>query len=103
MRRGFLFGFDTANVLAFTAALFFVLILGHIDLRSKLNAQTIIYLEYFFFVMYATILAVSVNAIMFVSHSRLHLIQFQDNLVPKLLYWPLFLGVLLAITLGVFY
>jgi hypothetical protein len=98
-----LFGFSTSNVLTFCAALFFVVILGHIDLRSNLSSSEIIYLEYFFFVMYLAILAVSVNSILFVSHASVSLIQYKDNLIPELLYWPAITGMLLAITLWVFY
>ncbi|MDA0734822.1 MAG: cache domain-containing protein [Chloroflexi bacterium] len=98
-----LFGFSTSNVLTFCAALFFVVILGHIDLRSKLTASEIIYLEYFFFVMYIAILAVSVNSILFVSHAGVSLIQYKDNFIPKLLYWPVIAALLLGVTLWVFY
>lgn len=98
-----LFGFSTSNVLTFCAALFFVVILGHIDLRSHLNSSEIIYLEYFFFVMYLAILAVSVNSILFVSHASVSLVQYKDNLIPELLYWPAITGLLLGVTLWVFY
>jgi hypothetical protein len=98
-----LFGFSTSNVLTFCAALFFVVILGHIDLRGSLNSSEVIYLEYFFFVMYLAILAVSVNSILFVSYADVALIQYRDNFIPKLLYWPVITGILLAITLWVFY
>ena len=92
-----------AGWLASFFTLFFVVILGHIDLRSKLTSSEIIYLEYFFFVMYLAILAVSVNSILFVSHANVSLIQYKDNFIPKLLYWPVIASLLLGVTLWVFY
>jgi len=53
--------------------------------------------------MYLAILAVSVNSILFVSHANVSLIQYKDNFIPKLLYWPVIASLLLGVTLWVFY
>jgi Cache domain len=98
-----LHGFNTAAVLTYCAALFFVVILSHIDLRGKLVAREIIYLEYFYIVMYLTLLWVSVNTILFAGNFNLRFIQYGDNLIPQLLYWPVIQGLLLVITVLSFY
>jgi Cache domain len=98
-----LHGFNTAAVLTYCAALFFVVILSHIDLRGKLVAREIIYLEYFYIVMYLTLLWVSVNTILFAGNFTLRFIQYHDNLIPQLLYWPVIQGILLVITVVSFY
>ncbi len=96
-------GFSSSTVLAYCASLLFVLIVSHISLRGKINVSGISYLEYFYFVMYFAILMVSVNSILLASDSRFDLIRYQDNLIVKVLYWPIITGLLLLVTLGIFY
>ncbi len=98
-----LFGFSSSGVLGYCASLLFTLIIAHASLRSKLPAEGIIYLEYFYFVMYIAILAVSVNSILFASRSNIPVVDYKDNLIIKLLYLPLIALVIMLITLGVFY
>jgi hypothetical protein len=90
-------------VLAYCAALLFVLTVAHANLRDRLAAHGIIYLENFYFVMYFAILAVSINAIAFASPFTIRFIHSHDNLLVKLLYWPVILGLLLGITVVFFY
>lgn len=97
------YGFSSSAVLAYCAALFFVLILSHAALREDLATHGIIYLEYFYFIMYFAILAVSVNSILLASGTTLTFITYKDNLIAKLLYWPVILGVVFGIALAVFY
>jgi len=107
--RNALLGFNTSGVLASSSALFFVVMVSHIDLRSSLAAKEIIYLEAFYFVTYLTILIISINSILFswgvhfpVINNK-SLIQHRDNLIPKLLYWPMVTGQLLMLTLIALY
>lgn len=98
-----LYGFSSSTVLAYCAALFFVLIISHVSLRDKLAAVGIIYIEYFYFVLYFVILGVSLNSILLASTTRCFIVDYRDNLIIKLLYWPVLLGVLLIITIINFY
>ncbi|MEX2378319.1 MAG: hypothetical protein WD848_09865 [Dehalococcoidia bacterium] len=93
-----LFGTTTATVLAFSGSLMFVTIVGHNSLRSSLNASQLIYLEYFYFVMYLAILAVAVNTILFNSGHGGRLIGYRDNMIAKVLYWPLVTGTTFLVT-----
>lgn len=103
--RSALLGFNTARVLAACSALFFVVLLSHIDLRGSLAGKEILYLENFYFVTYLTLLIVSVNSILFSWDIRfpafngVSLIQHRDNLIPKLLFWPMITGQLFLLTL----
>ena len=83
-------------------SLFFVVILAHTSLRETLAAQKLVYLEYYFFVMYAAFLGVSVNAIMAALDVDHPLLRFGDNLIARLLYWPLLSLSLLVVTLIIF-
>ncbi|MEC4677792.1 MAG: cache domain-containing protein, partial [Nitrospirota bacterium] len=81
-------GFNASTTLASSSALFFVVLISHIDLRGSLAANEIFYMEYFYVVTYATILSISINAILFSWDIKIPFIQYRDNLLPKLFYWP---------------
>ena len=97
-----LYGFSTSSVLAYCAALFFVLIVSHVHLRNTLAAHGIIYMEYFYFVMYVAILMVSADSLLFASRKHYGWIDYEDNIVVKQLYWPTLTGAMFVITLIVF-
>ncbi len=98
-----LIGFNALEVLASASALFFVALLAHVELRSHIGANELIYMEYFFIIAYIMILIVSVNSILFSWGFNIRIIQFQDNNVPKLLYWPVLGGLLFSFTLFAFW
>ena len=102
MAKTDLLGFSVSAVLGFCAALFFVVILAHTSLRETLAAQSLVYLEYYFFVMYAAFLGVSVNAIVAASDVTHPILRHGDNLIARLLYWPLLSFSLLVVTLMIF-
>ena len=97
-----LFGFNTSAVLSFCAALFFVVIITHVNLRTNLSAQGIIYLELFYFLMYGAIMGVAVNAIIIASPLTIGLVHYRDNFLVRLTYWPILFSVLLLVTLFTF-
>lgn len=90
------------QTLAFSGSLFFVIILSHINLRSRITAQDIFYLEYFYFIMYFALLWTSVSSILF-GADKLHILHYKDNFVSKALFWPVTLGYLFVVTVMVFY
>jgi hypothetical protein len=89
--------------LSICATLLFVAVFSHIGARQKIAAQEIIYLEYFYVVMYFAILWVAVNSILFVRWTGSMFIQYEKNLLPKVLFWPVTLGALWVLTLRTFY
>ena len=91
-------GFKAIDILAATATLLFPVIYAQISLRSRLTSSTLLYLEYFYFVMYAAILLVAANALVFtLGHGGL--VHRDDNALPKLVYWPLLLSSFFLISL----
>ncbi len=98
-RRAGLFGFNTAGVFATASALFFVILLAHIQLREQFPGG-VVYLEWFYLLMYMVLLVVSVDTYRFaVKAAGEHYGPWdEDNLVTKLLYWPLLLGAMVTIT-----
>ena len=95
-------GWNSTNVLASCAALFFVVIVSHVNLLQQVSATGVIYLGYFYFLTYLAILLVSINAILFITAGQYRIIQHEDNLIPKVLYWPVLTFVLLLVTVLVF-
>ena len=98
-----LIGFSAMQILAATGGLFFVLIIGHSNFRAMSEVPKVIYLENFYFLLYMTIVAVAINALLFITRRDFVFVQYHENLLPKLLYWPVLLSALLAITVGYFY
>lgn len=98
-----LIGFNALEVLASASALFFVALLAHVELRSHIGANELIYMEYFFIIAYIMILIVSVNSILFSWGFKITIIQYQDNNIPKLLYWPVLGGLLFFFTMFAFW
>lgn len=97
--------FDSSvnGTLGACAALFFSVLIAHSGLRGSISCSGILYLEYFYFVMYGAIVIVAINAFQVAYDSRSFLITYGDNLITKLLYWPVILSVLLFVTVRTFY
>lgn len=99
------FDFNTAGVIATVSALFFVVLLPHIELRQQVTGAAMVYLEQFYFTLYLTILAVTINVYVFTTGGASRLVAFvryRDNLVAKVAFWPVILAVLALITLAYF-
>lgn len=96
-------GFNTSTFLGATSALFFVVLLAHIQLREQFAGSEVVYIEYFYILMYLVLVLANGNAYFFSVDERpwLKLIHYHDNLIPKLIYWPLLLSAAIAITLWV--
>lgn len=90
-------------ILGVSVSLFFVVVYAHLAIRRNLAIGEIFYLEYFFFVVYAALLAVPVNAFRATMRIQIPLLEYRDGLVMKLLYWPVMLGTFFAITVWKFY
>jgi len=98
-----LIGFSATHVLGSSGGLFFVLIIAHSNFRATSEVPKIIYLENLYFLLYMAIVAVTINALLFIMRQDLEFVQYDDNIQPKLFYWPVLLVSLLAVTLGYFY
>lgn len=93
----------SGRVLNICAAMFFVIAFSHIDIRRKIAAEEVFYLEYFYLLIYLTILWISINSVLFAMGARVRLIRYRDNLVSKLLFWPFLLMLVFAVSVYTFY
>jgi hypothetical protein len=97
------FQLTTAQVLVAASGLLFAVILKHNQLRSGVDAQGFSYIEVLPIMLYGVIVVVVLNAILVASPFNVKFIAHRNNLVPVLAYWPALLGLLLAVTLIVFF
>ena len=95
-----LFGFSTSGVTGTCSALFFVVLLSHIQVRSMFAGSGLVYIEYFYLIMYGMILAAALNAYLFSLKSleNLWFLHYRDNYVAKVTFWPLMLWTMLIVT-----
>ena len=95
--------FSAMEIVSTSGAFIFIVILDQINLRNSISTGGIIYIEFFYFILYVLILLVTLNALLLASRTKMEVLNYKDNLIPKLLYWPFFLKVLLIFTVLVFY
>ncbi|MET9506770.1 hypothetical protein ABZY42_34560 [Streptomyces sp. NPDC006622] len=87
-RRHPLAGFDGLTVVELAAALLLVLTVDHNTTRQETGSHGIAYIDYLYFCLYFMIIGVVWNALLLSRGPRLGLVEWRDNLAPKLLYWP---------------
>jgi hypothetical protein len=93
---------DLIGGLSYIAALFFVIVVAHASLRDTVAAVGITYLEHIYILLYCAIVLVVGNLFLLAYRPDNRLVRFRNNLIPKLLYWPVYTLALLISTLAVF-
>lgn len=83
--------------------LLFAVILDHNGIRTAVESQSVIYLEWVPLLLVVFIVLVVVSAVLSVKHWQVPILGYRGDLVPVLLYWPALLGALLIVTLVVFF
>jgi len=96
-------GFSSLSGASGCSGLFFIAIYNHISVRTALGVSEVVYMECFFFVTYAAILFVSLNAILVGMDDKSRFINHNDNQISRLLYWPLITGILFVCTFVAFW
>jgi hypothetical protein len=92
------FDFNILGVIGVNSALFFVVIIAHVQLRQQFLGSGLVYLEYYYLLMYFFILVITADTYLISAGSRFRLLHFKDHLIPKLFYWPVFFGAGVIIT-----
>jgi hypothetical protein len=95
--------FTALEIISVGGGLIFIVLLDQVNLRGSIVTASLIYIEYIYFVLYLIIILITVNALLIALGNKIWLIYYQDNLIPKLLYWPTFIFLLLLMTLISFY
>jgi len=95
-------GITGSQIVSIAVAFLFVISLRHISLRSALPVSDVFYLEYYYFSMYLMLLLVSINTMLFVWKIPIPILQYQDNIIMKISYWPFVSLFLFFFTVKVF-
>jgi hypothetical protein len=93
---------EIVSALNYAAALFFVVAIIHTALRDQIAAVGITYMEYVYILLYLAIIAVAANIFVVARRPDWAIVRYRNNLLPKVMYWPVFAGGLLLATLAIF-
>lgn len=94
---------NVVQTLSAFSGLFFVIILSQLDLRRRVSGASILYIEYFYFVMYCTVVIAALTTLTNGYPGLFPGIERREHFLPKLLYWPAILTAIAVITLVIFY
>jgi len=95
-------GLSTMQIFIALGGTVFSVILMNNNLRSAYEDQPVLYLEYFYLMTYFIIMLVSYDAYMITTRSYYHK-ALKHNLLPKTLFWPVILAMIIIITLLEFF
>ncbi|MBY0429977.1 MAG: hypothetical protein K2Q10_02170, partial [Rhodospirillales bacterium] len=98
-----LYGQKPFNVLLLSSSLCFIAALGQVTLRGKVAIDGLVYLEYYYLAAYVIILLNVANAILLARRKGGGLVTYEDNAIPRIIYWPLVLASFFAFTAAHFY
>lgn len=94
---------NVVQILSAFSGLFFVGVLSQLDLRRRLSSSSVTYIEFFYFVTYAAILVVALIVLTNAYPGYVKRVEQREHLIPKLMFWPTILTVMLLLTVMVFY
>jgi len=97
------FGFNASGVIGSCSALFFVVLLAHMQLREQFAGWSAVYIEYFYFLMYVMLVLGAAYAYLFAA-KRVRWLAFlytRDNLALKVGYWPFIFTCMIVISVTV--
>ncbi|NRB39362.1 MAG: hypothetical protein HRU20_12985 [Pseudomonadales bacterium] len=94
-------GFSASDVVLGISALFFVVVINHSELRRSLQSPTIMYFEYYYFVIYIMLMYVAISSVYIAKTDAIE--NKDENLVSKVMYWPTLSLALFFVTYWVFY
>jgi hypothetical protein len=98
-----LFGFNPSGTVRICSALFFVVLLAHIQMRNTIQAEEIVLLEYAYFIVYLALLGTALHTFLFFSKLDLPVVRYRESLIFKLLFWPVVLGLQLVVAVVFLY
>ncbi|MEV0096055.1 hypothetical protein [Streptomyces sp. NPDC050738] len=96
------FGFSTWTAISFSVSLLLVVVVDQTQIREIAGDTSLTYLEYFAIAQYIVIMGIFANAILIGSETKFRALEWKDNLLPTLLYWPVLIGLFFVFTLFVF-
>lgn len=97
-------GFNPSGVMRLGSGLLFVLLISHIQLRNAIQVEQVMFMEYYFFIMYLMIIFTALHSLLFnLKTVNIPIVDREQSLLFKLLYWPLLFSLQLLVTVLIFY
>jgi hypothetical protein len=93
---------DPGNLIAAYVTLFFSLLLSHFKLREDLQFHEVVYVEWYYFILYLILMLLIVYKYLHQSEIKLGLLEQNESLMVKVLFWPFLIGSMLVFTIGYF-
>jgi hypothetical protein len=95
-------GFAAKDIVRGSSVLIIVLIFAHSSLRRTIDSASLVYLEYFYMILYISSLLIAFNSVLFAT-GGFKIVEYKDNLLPKIFFWPILSVTVFAITALSFY
>ncbi|MEG8182522.1 hypothetical protein GZH49_29050 [Nocardia terpenica] len=93
-------GFTAFAIIGFAVSTVLVVAVNDNAARTETGSTGIAYIECWYFALYLLTLLVALNATLLITGGLRRLVTWRENLLPKLLFWPLFTGVMYVAALG---
>lgn len=97
------FGLSGLTVMGVVITFLFTTLIAQSNLRQELGADRIIYLEDFYFITYFVLLLAAIKTFLFTADKNIRIVQYEQGLIAKILFWPLVTGLVFLVTLVHFY
>ncbi len=94
---------DISRVLGICVSVFFVVVFSHLAIRKNIASGEIFYLEYFFFSIYVALLLVPLDTFRETLGIKSRLLEANQGIIYKVLYWPCLLSIFYIATIVKFY
>jgi len=82
---------------------FFSTILSQLRFRDKIPTYGLVYFETFYFLIYIVILLILITALLHLFKIKIRWIEYHNNIITKISYWPIIFGTMLCATLWYLY
>jgi hypothetical protein len=94
-----MFGLNGLTVLGTVISFFFTTMLSQSNFRSEINVERITFLEDFHLITYFMLFLMAVTTFFFIGSRKPSILEYEDCLVSKILYWPIVTGLVLSATI----
>lgn len=85
------------------ATLFFGIVVAQLRFRGELPTQSVAYFEYIYLLLYCLLFFMIISDMLYLKKIPLPWPSYEDNAIPRILYWPLLCTLFLGITLCYLY
>ena len=90
-------------ILSLCSGLFFATILSHQTFQRTVESSRLTYFEYFYFLIYAIILIITIDGLLYALDKGGILIDYRQNSIARFIFWPVVFAACLVVTLIFFY